>query len=265
MEINKIYNENCLETMKRMKNDFIDLTITSPPYDNLRDYNGYEFEFQKIAKELFRITKNGGVVVWVVGDAVIKGGESGMSFKQSLYFMECGFKLHDTMIYEKHASSFPARKDGNRYTQIFEYMFVFVKGKIKNITLICDKKNKTAGEQSRFGKYSYYNKKGEKVKEENKGKITPEFSPRTNIWKYKVGFDKVKGHPAIFPEKLASEHIVSWSNERDLVYDCFMGSGTTAKVAHLQNRNWIGSEISNEYVEIANKRLDKYLNQTRLF
>tara|TARA_R110002124_G_scaffold56577_1_gene159459 strand:+ start:250 stop:1041 length:792 start_codon:yes stop_codon:yes gene_type:complete len=256
MEINKIYNENCLKTMSRMSDNFIDLTVTSPPYDNLRTYNGYSFDFESIAKELYRVTKEGGVVVWVVGDAVIKGGESGMSFKQALYFKECGFKLHDTMIYEKHTSSFPARKDGNRYTQIFEYMFVFVKGKIKDITLICDKKNKTAGEQSRFGKYSYYNKEGEKVQEENKGKITPEFSPRTNIWKYKVGFDKVKGHPAIFPEKLASEHIVSWSNEGDLVYDCFMGSGTTAKMSIVNKRNWIGSEMSEEYCEIITQRLN---------
>ena len=265
MKINKIYNENCLDTMQRMNDNFIDLTVTSPPYDNLRKYKGYSFDFENIAKELHRITKDGGIVVWIVGDATIKGSETGESFKQVLYFKEIGFNLHDTMIYEKHTSSFPARKDGNRYTQIFEYMFVFVKGKIKDITLICDKKNKTGGELSRFGKYSYYNKEGEKVQEKNKGKITPEFSPRTNIWKYKVGFDKVKGHPAIFPEKLANDHIISWSNEEDIVYDCFMGSGTTAKMCVLNNRKYIGSEISKEYVDLSNKRLIKYKTQNKLF
>ena len=101
MEINKIYNENCLDTMARMPDRFVDLTVTSPPYDGLRDYKGYSFPFEKIAKELFRVTKDGGVVVWVVGDATIKGSETGTSFKQALYFKEIGFNVHDTMIYQK--------------------------------------------------------------------------------------------------------------------------------------------------------------------
>ena len=125
MELNKIYNEDCLETMSKMPDNFVDLVVTSPPYDDLRTYNGYSFDFQSIAKELFRVVKTGGVVVWVVGDATIKGSESGTSFKQALYFKEIGFNLHDTMIFEKNSSTYPANSKSIRYSQIFEYMFIF--------------------------------------------------------------------------------------------------------------------------------------------
>ena len=246
MEINKIYNENCLNTMSRMPDKFIDLTVTSPPYDNLRCYNGYKFDFIPIAKELFRVTKNGGVVVWIVGDATIKGTETGTSFKQALFFKELGFNLHDTMIFEKNSSTFPASKKSNRYTQIFEFMFVFSKGKIK-ANLICDKKNKWAGFKDFSGKLK---------------NPVPKYSPRTNIWKYTTSFNGIK-HPAPFPEKLASDHIITWSNENDLIYDCFMGSGTTAKMAIINNRNFIGSEMSIEYVKISNDRIKK--TQLKLF
>jgi DNA modification methylase len=243
MEINKIYNENCLETMAKMPDGFIGLTVTSPPYDNLRTYKGYEFDFERIARELYRVTKDGGVVVWVVGDATINGSETGTSFKQALYFMECGFKLHDTMIYEKNSSSFPARKISNRYTQIFEYMFVFCKQSIMG-KLICDKKNKWAGFKDFSGK----------LKNE-----VPEYSPRNNIWRYVTSFNGVE-HPAPFPEQLATDHIISWSKEGDLVYDPFMGSGTTAKMAILNNRQWVGSEISSEYCEIIKARVNNCSN-----
>jgi DNA modification methylase len=249
MEINKIYNENCLDTMKKMESDFIDLTVTSPPYDNLRKYNGYSFNFEGIAKELFRVTKNGGVIVWVVGDATIKGSETGTSFKQALYFIQCGFNLHDTMIYKKNSCTYPANKKSVRYSQIFEYMFIFSKGKPKAINLITDKKNKWAGSSSFDGKI----------------KSVPEYSPRNNIWEYTTSFNDRTGHPAVFPEKLATDHIISWSNEGDLVYDPFMGSGTTAKMALLNNRNYIGSEISSEYCEIIEKRINSIALQIDLF
>lgn len=249
MEVNKIYNENCLNTMNRMPDDFIDLTVTSPPYDNLRQYKGYSFDFEAIAKELYRVTKRGGVIVWVVGDAVNNGSESGTSFKQALFFMSCGFNLHDTMIYKKNSSTYPAHEKSNRYTQIFEYMFVFSKGKPKTVNLICDKKNKWAGQSSFDGKI-------EKVKE---------YSPRENIWEYTTSFNDKVDHPAVFPEELARDHICSWSNEGDLAYDCFSGSGTTLKIAHLQKRNWIGSEISKEYSELAVKRIAPYLTVQTMF
>lgn len=264
MKINKTYNENCLDTMSKIPNDFIDLTITSPPYDNLRTYNGYSFDFESVAKELYRVTKQGGVVIWVVGDSTIKGSETGTSFKQALFFKEIGFNLHDTMIYEKNTSSFPSRKDGNRYTQIFEYMFVLSKGKPKTSNLICDKENKWAG-HTNWGKNTKRGRDND-LKETSKIKPVPKFSPRNNIWKYTVGggfasSDKIASkHPAIFPEQLANDHIISWSNEGDLVYDPFMGSGTTAKMAILSNRNYVGSEISEEYCKIIEERLKKYEN-----
>jgi len=233
-----IHNENCLDTMARMPDDYIDLTLTSPPYDNLREYNGYSFDFESVAKELYRVTKPNGLLVWVVGDAVIDGSESGSSFRQALYFKELGFKLHDTMIYEKNSPAYPARANGNRYTQIFEYMFVFAKGKVPN-QLICDKPNKWAGHKDFSGKLK---------------NPVPDFSPRNNIWKYTTSFNGWK-HPAPFPEALAHDHIVSWSKEGDLVYDPFMGSGTTAFVARSLGRNYIGSEISKEYCDIIEKRL----------
>jgi DNA modification methylase len=255
MELNKTYNENCLDTMSRMPDKFIDLVVTSPPYDGLRKYNGYSFDFESIAKELFRVTKKGGVVVWIVGDAVVDGSETGTSFRQALFFMECGFNLHDTMIYKKHSSSFP---ETTRYYQVFEYMFIFSNGKPKSINLISDKINKWAGGSS-FGISSFRNKDGTLTKKE---KINiKEFSVRENVWEISNGYgfstkdDVAFEHPAIFPEKLAKDHILSWSNEDDLIYDPFMGSGTTAKIASLNNRNWIGSEISKEYCDIIEKRI----------
>ena len=254
MEINKCYNENCLDTMKRMPDNFVDLTVTSPPYDNLRNYNGYSFDFEGIAKELFRVTKQGGVVVWVVGDATIKGSETGTSFKQALFFMDCGFRLLDTMIYKKP----PRGAVGNNkvYWQSFEYMFIFTKGSLKTINVICDRKNK----ESRKGDNGTKRLTDGSLKKVKRGGYG-EFGRRTNVWEYEIGKgkstnDKIKKHPAIFPEKLANDHIISWSNEGDLVYDPFMGSGTTAKMAILNNRNWIGSEISKEYCDIALKRIE---------
>lgn len=237
--INTIFNENCLETMARMDDSCIQLTVTSPPYDDLREYNGYSFDFEAIAKELYRVTDNGGVVVWVVGDQTKNGSESGTSFRQALYFKELGFNLHDTMIYEKNSSTYCARPNSNRYTQIFEFMFILTKGQPR-ANLICDKRNKWAGHRDWSGKMK---------------NPVREFSPRTNIWRFVTSFNGVK-HPAPFPEALANDHILSWSNEGDVVYDPFMGSGTTAKMAALNNRAFIGSEISAEYCDIARNRVN---------
>jgi DNA modification methylase len=249
MEINRCYNENCLDTMARMPDSFIDLTVTSPPYDNLRGYNGYSFDFEAIAKELFRVTKQGGVVVWVVGDATIKGSETGTSFKQALFFKEIGFNLHDTMIYQK--STPPLTH--NRYEQNFEYMFVFSKGKpntfngLRETREYTDNRTKKAFGRNKDNSVDL----GYSSKDETR--------LRRNVWKYFAGGganDKIASqHPAIFPEQLAIDHIISWSNEGDLVYDPFMGSGTTAKMAILNKRNWIGSEISEEYCKIIERRI----------
>lgn len=258
------YNENCIDLMQYMKdnNMQVDLTVTSPPYDDLRTYGGlvneWTFEtFKHIAKLLFDVTKDGGIVVWVVGDATKDGSESGSSFRQALYFMECGFKLHDTMIYEKNSSSFPAKRTGKRYTQIFEYMFVFSKGKPKTANLICDKKNKWAGSKN-WGLNTDYNKNGEKrIRADIKP--VPEFSPRNNIWKYSVGFNVNTGkHSAVFPFKLAEDHILSWSKENDIVFDPFLGSGTTMFAAYKNNRKFIGCEINSDYVESYDDNFKQY-------
>ena len=265
MEINKIYNCDCIDGLKQLDDNSVDLTVTSPPYDNLRSYGdtlewGFEV-FKPIAKELYRVTKPGGVVVWVVGDACIKGSETCSSFNQALYFVnECGFKLHDTMIYEKNGSSYPVKRTSKRYTQIFEYMFVFVKGEIRNdITLIADKKNKWAGWTS-WGRNTKYDIQGNIV-EDIPNKPIGEFSIRNNIWKYSVSFNDKTGHPAVFPEKLAEDHILSWTREGDLVLDPFMGSGTTAKMAMLNNRNYIGFEKNTEYYEKSLERVGKYVGK----
>jgi DNA modification methylase len=259
IEINKIYCESNLDTMKRMPDNFIDLTVTSPPYDNLRDYKGYSFDFEAIAKELYRVTKQGGVVVWVVGDATINGSESGTSFKQALYFKEIGFDLLDTMIYAKP----PRGAVGNNkiYWQAFEYMFILSKGEPKAINLISDRKN----QESREGDNSTKRiRNGDLLKIIRGGYA--DYGRRTNIWQYQIGqgqstHDEIAfDHPAIFPERLAYDHIISWSNEGDLVYDPFMGSGTTAKAAIASGRNYIGSEISEEYCQIIKKRLHPLLN-----
>jgi DNA modification methylase len=260
MEYNKIYNQNCLDTMKSMPNNFIDATITSPPYDNLRTYkdgigDAWSFDvFKPIADELYRVTKEGGVVVWVVGDATIKGSETGSSFKQALYFMECGFNLYDTMIYQKTGTPYPQKC---RYNQIFEYMFVLSKGKPKTFNPIL-KPNKTAGDVRNSRKFR--NKNGELIAGMFAKPIN-EMGIENNIWVIKNGmYHSTKDlvafeHPAIFPEELVKKHIISWTNENDLVYDPFMGSGTTAKKAMELNRNYIGSEISKEYWDISQERL----------
>lgn len=244
-----IFCGDCVQIMRQMDDSCIDLTVTSPPYDNLRTYNGYNFDFENVAKELYRVTKDGGVVVWIVGDATIKGSETGTSFRQALFFMECGFNLHDTMIYAK-ANPMPCKS--KRYTPSFEYMFVFSKGQPKTFNPIMED-CKFAGKKSARtviyadGTRKHYNKgfyKDTKVKR--------------NVFEYNVGTGKGRGikHPAVFPEQLAKDHIISWSNPNDLVFDPFMGSGTTAKMAMLNNRRFIGCEISEEYCNIIKDRLN---------
>jgi site-specific DNA-methyltransferase (adenine-specific) len=266
MEINKIYNENCLITMAKMPDNFIDLTVTSPPYDNLRNYKGYDFQFEEIAKELFRVTKQGGVVVWVVGDATIDGSETGSSFRQALYFMDLGFNLHDTMIYAKNGPAYPAK---NKYYAVFEFMFVFSKGAPKHFNPLKDRPNRWAGEKW-SNKRTRRNKEGILKDEAWSPDQGGKFGVRFNIWEFNVGHgyqssDEIAyKHPAIFPERLASDHIESWSNEGDLIYDPMGGSGTTIKMAYLLNRNFVMSEISSEYCLIAESRLHDSQRQNRL-
>lgn len=245
--------------MGAMDSNIIDLIITSPPYDFQRDYNGYDFNFNKIAKELFRVTSIGGTLVWIVNDQTINGSETGSSFKQVLEFMNLGYRLYDTMFWEKE--SFSAPGGSVRYYNVVEYMFILTKGKPKTFNMIKDKVNIYSGRKI-HGTERQPN--GTTKPCSGNGKTIAKYGGRYNIWK--INSDRSNlGHPAPFPERLVNDHLLSWSNEGDLIYDPFMGSGTTAKVANRLNRNFIGSEISPEYVEIANKRLENSLNQQQLF
>lgn len=241
-----------IKGMAKLGKETVDLTITSPPYDNLRNYKGYSFDFEHVARGLYWVTKPGGVVVWVVGDATKNGSESGTSFKQALYFKEIGFSLHDTMIYKKIN---PIPLTHNRYEQYFEYMFVFSKGKPKTFNPLLEQ-CKTSGT------YTHRRNTGrvEEAATRNRDEITltKETKYKGNIWEYVVGSKKGEtgSHPAPFPEQLAYDHIVSWSNEGDLILDPFIGSGTTSKEAKILKRNFIGFDISQEYCDIANKRLE---------
>ena len=263
IELNKIYNESNCDTMARMPDNFVDLTVTSPPYDNLRDYEGYSFNFERVAQELYRVTKEGGIVVWVVNDATINGSESLTSFKQAIYFREnCGFNLHDTMIWNK--GTFSSVGDlATRYAPVYEYMYVFVKGKVKTFNPIKDKRNKYAGAKL-HGTLRNADGSIKRVTGHNQKQIG-EFGQRFNIWEISPEKNNTFNHPAIFPEKLAQDHILSWSNEREIVYDPFMGSGTVAKMCIKTNRNYIGSEISQKYCEIAEKRLKPYKQEIDMF
>jgi DNA modification methylase len=262
-----------IEIVKEIPNNYVDLTVTSPPYDNLRTYNneitgvkesGFSFDFQSMVLELYRVTKDGGIVVWVVGDQVKNGGETGSSFRQALGFMSEGFLLYDTMIYMKNGAPFPEKK---RYSQVFEYMFIFSKGKPKTVNLLKDKKNKWAG-HSNFGKRVMRTKDGEL--KEMPDFVIAEYGNRYNVWQYSTGKNySTKDsfafeHPAIFPEELVEDHILSWSSEGDIILDPMVGSGTTSKMAKLNNRNFIGIDISKEYIKLANKRIENLIPYNKI-
>ena len=251
---------DCLEMMKLIPGGSVDLTVTSPPYDNLRTYNDSLDDWgppkwEAILFELFRLTKFGGVVVWVVGDAVLKGSETGTSFKQALYAASIGFNLHDTMIWQK-TKIVPMDFKCNRYYQEFEYMFVFSKGKpstcnyIKIDSIHAGKKavsiNRAANGEMRLDRV-----------EKQKGRTVANTKTKGNIWAYSN--KTIAGHPAPFPEDLALDHIISWSNPGDTVFDPLMGSGTAGVAAAYTGRKFIGIERDDKYFAIAQKRIEEAL------
>jgi len=262
--INRIIQGNCAEVMKQLDDETIDLTITSPPYDDLRSYKGYTFPFEELAQEIYRLTKPGGVLVWVVADATIDASETGTSFKQALYFKEIGFNLHDTMIFRKK-NPIPQiyRK---RYNNEFEYMFVFSKGTVKvHNPILVDCLH--AGLELTGTTYKNYSKK-EQVREKLANPVKDK-KIKGNIWEYVVGKkqedQEAKGHPAPFPCELVRDHILSWTNPGDIVLDPMCGSGTTARVAYEMQRKFIGIEISQIYCEIASQRVQNLMAQNKIF
>ncbi|TAN57548.1 transcriptional repressor LexA [Patescibacteria group bacterium] len=253
--LNKIICDDAVGVMQAMPSNCVDLVVTSPPYDELRNYNGYAFDFERIAKGLFRVIKKGGVLVWVVGDKISKGNKSFTSFKQALFFQSLGFNAHDVMIYRKKNTPFMR---SNAYTNCYEFMFVFSKGAPKTFNPLKTKTVRQGQEMLPF------NKKADGINKKTKGELKPE-KTLTNIWDYAVGYggstsDKIAfQHTAIFPEKLAEDHIISWTKPGDVVFDPMCGSGTTCKMAAINKRYYIGCDISKEYVELTKKRL-KYFN-----
>ena len=248
---------DCLERTKDISDSSVDLIVTSPPYDNLRTYNGYTFDFEGIARELVRVLKPGGVIVWVVNDATVKGSETGTSFRQALYFMNLGLNLHDTMIYQKLN---PLPLNHNRYEQSFEYMFVMSKGKPKTVNHI-----RVPCKYAGTGKASTYYKTSDSAAPEklNTKGLVGDTKIRDNIWQYLAGNhgdDAKYKHPAKFPLQLAIDHVQSWSSTGDVVLDPFLGSGTTGVAALQLGRDFIGIEISAEYLEIAKQRIDSEVN-----
>jgi len=258
-----LYHGDSAIVLAEMPADRIDLIVTSPPYDSLRSYMGFTFDFETIARELYRVTKPGGVVVWVVGDATVNGSETGTSFRQALYFKDmCGFNLHDTMIYGKH-NWVPLTH--NRYEQQFEYMFILSKGNLANFNPI-KMKCIHRGRENPKGTFRHTGQESQPAHLHN---AVSEEKIRGNIFMYDVGAGKSTTddyafvHPASFPEALARDHILSWSNPGDTVLDPFLGSGTTLKMASLLDRKGIGIDCSADYLDIARKRIASAQQQTR--
>lgn len=261
----QLYQGDCLEVMKTLPDKSVDCIVTSPPYDNLRTYNGnliWNFNiFCKVAYELYRILKDGGVIVWIVADATINGSETGTSFRQALYFKEIGFNIHDTMIWSK-----PTFTDTGslktRYGNTFEYMFIFSKGKIKTFNPIKDRKNKRFGDKKHG---TIRQKNGTTKKQSSLGKIIQEYGQRFNVWNLPTCQSNIeRKHPAQFPVNLVKDHIISWTNENDVILDPFMGSGTTGVACKHLNRNFIGIEIDQNYFEIAKNRIENEPTQLTL-
>lgn len=260
VKLNHIYHYDCVELMEIMEEGYVDLTVTSPPYDQLRNYNGYHFDFERIAINLFRVTKKGGILVWVVGDKIKNGNRTLTSFKQALFFQSVGFNVHDVMIYKKKNTPFMRT---NAYTNCFEFMFVFSKGSPKTF-------NPLKAKTIRQGREMLpHNKGADGINKKILGELKPE-KTQTNIWEYAVGLhgttsDKIAfKHTAVFPEKLAEDHILSWTNRGDVVFDPMCGSGTTCKMAMLLERSYIGCDISEEYCQIAEERIRKVVAKKKL-
>ena len=255
------YNMDCVEGMKQIPDETIDMTITSPPYDNIRDYKGYSFDYKKTLDEIFRVTTRGGVCCWIVADQTVNGSETGTSFKQALYAKEIGFNIHDTMIWAKDTTAIP---ESTRYFQTFEYIFVLSKGSPKSFNPIQDRANKWRGTNVHG---TYREKDGQTKRRGEKATETEisDYGTRFNVWDVSVEHNNQTGHPAVFPQKLVRDLMVSWSNEGDKILDPFLGSGTTRIVAYDNNREFVGYEISKEYFDKEEERFENHTAQLSLF
>lgn len=241
------------DVLKRISSDLVHLVVTSPPYDNLREYGQLQWDFEAIAREIVRVLRPGGVLVWVVADQTVDGSETGTSFRQALFFMSLGLKLHDTMVWFKGASPFQHK---NRYISAFEYMFVFSKGAPATSNLFCDRKNRWAGTKV-HGTERQIDGTTKPLSEVQKSKVVKEYGARFNVREITPNKKNDSGHPAVYPLQLAKDHILTWSNPDDIVLDPFLGSGTTGEAALSLGRRFIGIEKHAPYFESAKQRLEK--------
>lgn len=260
MKRNTIICGDCVDVMATFPEESIDLVVTSPPYDKLREYQGFTFDYEATARQLWRVIKPGGVVVWVVADQTKDGSESGTSFRQALYFMSLGYRLHDTMFYQTNKPPL----NHNRYEQCIEYMFVFSKGKPKSINLIREKSIYHGIDIRRKGKYTHNVRyKENKAMRNGKNRTSPKPTKiKSHLWYYKTGGGHsgdalAFNHPATFPEALARDHIYSWSIKGDVVLDPFVGSGTVPKMAIESGRDYIGIDLSAKYCELSRRRIER--------
>lgn len=263
-----ILGDSSDEMVKLMDNGVkVDLTVTSPPYGfdkGLRSYEGKVSwnwdKFTDIANKLYQITADGGVVIWNVADKTENGSESGDSFKEALYFKEIGFLLYDTMIFQK-ANYIPLSH--RRYEQSFEYLFCFSKGKPKTfnpIMIPCKNAGKIENYGSKRRNVLDAHQAMRAREEEVICRATKDTKIHPNVFEYTLGGAKT-GHPAAFPDKLAHDQIISWSNEGDIVFDPFLGSGTTGVEALKLDRKFIGIEIVQDYYDIASNRINLFLKE----
>jgi site-specific DNA-methyltransferase (adenine-specific) len=256
-----LHHGDCLDVLRGMPDASVDLFVTSPPYDNLRTYNDSltDWTFKKfaaIADQMARVLRRGGVIVWIVNDATINGSETGTSFRQALHFKdECGLRLHDTMIWEK--GNAPPLSH-NRYDPQFEYMFILSKARPS-----CWNPIRTATKHPGMRHGGGFQKSADGTRSaRSHNKPTGSNKVRGNIWTFSVGWMQsytdpaLKGHPAVMPENLARDHIISWSDEGMTVCDPFLGSGTTGAAAVKLGRKFIGIEREAEYLAIARARIE---------
>lgn len=258
--LNQVLHCDCVLGMRALPDACIPLTVTSPPYDKLRMYDGHAlpFElFQLVACELYRVTMPRGVIVWVVQDGTDKNGsETGTSFRQREFFKNLGMSAHATMIMKVNACRFP---NNRRYCQQFHYAFVLSKGKPRVINVLRDSANQHPGD---VVKHSHRSKDGKLVTCLMPHKRLAAYGYRGNVWDYKVGNGQTTkdrfafNQTALMPELMAEDHILSWSNPGDLVFDPMCGAATTCKMALLNHRKFLGMEIHQTYWEIACKRME---------
>ena len=254
---------DCVEGIKKLPDESIDLMITSPPYDGIRKYNGFNYDLHATGKEIYRVLKDGGIAVMVIQDQTKNFGKTLTSFKMIIDWCDnIGFKLFETVIYKKHGG------EGAWWTKRFrvdhEYMPIFLKGE----------------------RPQYFNKEHLKIPSKHGGKTMTGCATRlTNgktlkskkvtinlmkcrgtLWNYTTCGDGSRlkhQHPATFPNKIPFDFIECFCPKKGVVIDPFIGSGTTALAAIELERNYIGFDISKEYCDLAKKRIKEEANRNR--